>query len=404
MEALETQEVNQITRSNSSVEVAQSQQAQGIQASMVVAKKFPRNEIESMRRIKQSCKRKGLAENAIYAYPRGGSQVSGPSIRLAENIAQNWGNIDFGIIELSQVDGESQVMAYAHDMETNAKSTKIFTVKHERKARGAIIKLDDSRDVYELVANMGARRLRACILAVIPQDIVEDAVEECEKTLHGDNDEPLKDRISKMLTKFEAIGVTAEMVETRMQKSVDALLAIDIVNLGKIYKSINDSMSKVDDWFEKVKIEGPKPKQSAPSKKKKNEKPKTKEPKSEDKTSAVTPPPEDPEKVEDKTPPVTPPEDNEGDEIPMDFGDKVEGDGVEKFPEDVTGCAEDPAVGNGGSSPLMDKLAGLVVDAGLTTTQLFAWAKSKNFDLEDDAKLNQIIGAFQNVKNQIAKF
>ncbi|BBP90994.1 hypothetical protein BsIDN1_46120 [Bacillus safensis] len=43
-------------------------------------------------------------------------------------------------------------MAYAWDLETNTRQTKIFTVKHERKAKGAITKLNDPRDIYELVA------------------------------------------------------------------------------------------------------------------------------------------------------------------------------------------------------------------------------------------------------------
>ncbi|PWW19485.1 hypothetical protein DFO73_12055 [Cytobacillus oceanisediminis] len=64
-------------------------------------------------------------------------------------------------------------MAYAWDLETNVRQEKVFTVKHSRKAKGSITKLDDPRDIYELVANNGARRLRSYILGIIPGDIVE---------------------------------------------------------------------------------------------------------------------------------------------------------------------------------------------------------------------------------------
>ncbi|MBQ7110481.1 MAG: hypothetical protein IJO06_04585 [Thermoguttaceae bacterium] len=37
-----------------------------------------------------ACQRPGLASVAVYVYPRGGSKISGPSIRLAEEIARNW--------------------------------------------------------------------------------------------------------------------------------------------------------------------------------------------------------------------------------------------------------------------------------------------------------------------------
>ena len=143
-------------------EMAISRQAQEVQAAMVIAKRFPRDEIEAQTRILQACERIVLAEKAEYSYLRGGEKVTGPSIRLAEVLARYWGNIDFGIIELEQRTGESTMMAYAWDLETNTRQTRIFVQKHERKTKKAgITKLDDPRDIYELTANMGARRVRA---------------------------------------------------------------------------------------------------------------------------------------------------------------------------------------------------------------------------------------------------
>ena len=116
-----TQQSGEMVSRNTQTEMMISRQAQEVQGAMVIAKRFPRDEVESFNRIMQSCKRKSLAESAMYEYPRGGTKVSGPSIRLAEAMAQNWGNIDFGITELEQKNGESQVMAYAWDLETNTR-------------------------------------------------------------------------------------------------------------------------------------------------------------------------------------------------------------------------------------------------------------------------------------------
>lgn len=44
-----------------------------------------------MDRILKSCTRETLAQSAVYSYPRGGQSVEGPSIRLAETLAQEWG-------------------------------------------------------------------------------------------------------------------------------------------------------------------------------------------------------------------------------------------------------------------------------------------------------------------------
>ena len=80
---------------NTQMEMMISRQAQEVQAAMVIAKRFPRDEVDSYNRIIQSCKRNTLAESAMYEYPRGGTKVTGPSIRLAEAMAQNWGNLVF---------------------------------------------------------------------------------------------------------------------------------------------------------------------------------------------------------------------------------------------------------------------------------------------------------------------
>ena len=77
-------------------------EAQEVQAAVFMAKRFPRDENFALARINQSCQRRGLAEKAIYTYPKGGQNVTGPSIRLAEAIAQAWGNIQSGVVELEQ--------------------------------------------------------------------------------------------------------------------------------------------------------------------------------------------------------------------------------------------------------------------------------------------------------------
>src|SRR5574340_188946 len=159
-----------------------------VQGAIVLAKKFPRNQIEAMDRILNACQRPSLAEGALYSYARGGTDITGPSIRLAEVAAQQWGNMQFGIRELDQRAGESTVEAFAWDLETNTRQTKTFQVKHYRHTKKGGYNLSDPRDIYELVANQGARRLRACILGIIPGDIVEMAVDECEKTMKAKAD------------------------------------------------------------------------------------------------------------------------------------------------------------------------------------------------------------------------
>lgn len=232
------------------MDIATTRQSAEIQSAMVIAKKFPRNETVAISRIMQACERLSLAESALYAYPRGGTTVSGPSIRLAEALAKNWSNIDFGVIELEQKQGESVVMAYCWDLETNTRSTKIFTVKHERKAKDKVNVLTDPRDIYEMTANQGARRLRACILSIVPGDVTEMAVDACERTMKSGDKTPMKEKIAKVTAFFAGFNVTVPMIEKRLGHKIETINETELVTLRKIAKTLDDNAGKADDFFD----------------------------------------------------------------------------------------------------------------------------------------------------------
>lgn len=221
------------------------------QGKLVIAKNFPRNEVEAYAKAMQACQRKSLAEKATYSYPRSGSTISGPSIRLAEELARCWGNIDFGVKELSQKEGESEMQAYCWDMETNTISSQTFVVAHVRDTKNnGQQKLTTQRDIYENNANMAGRRLRARILAVLPPDLVEAAVAECKKTLAGSNDIPIADRIKKMAVAFEKFGIKPAVIEKRLGRKLDTMTADDISEYIGIYNSLKDGNTTVSDWFD----------------------------------------------------------------------------------------------------------------------------------------------------------
>ena len=224
------------------------------QGKLVIAKRFPRDEVQAYNRVAQACQRKGIAEKAFYSYNRGGGTVSGPTIRFAEELARCWGNIDYGIKELSQDDGKSEMQAYAWDLETNAQSVQNFTNPHIREVGGKAKILTSQRDIYEINANMGARRLRSRILAILPTDLVDMAINECKKTLAGNNDEPLIDRVKKMIVAFGKIGVTQDQIEKRLGRKVDTMTIDDFTDYIGIYNAIKQGESKIAEWFEAEKV------------------------------------------------------------------------------------------------------------------------------------------------------
>lgn len=226
------------------------------QGKLVIAKRFPRDEVEAYAKAMEACQRPTMAAKAFYSFPRGGQTVEGPTIRFAEELARCWGNIDYGIKELSQDDGKSEMQAYAWDLETNAQSVQNFTNPHQREKTDKKTKtvtmeaLKSQRDIYENNANMATRRLRSRILAILPSWFVEDAIEECKKTLAGRNDTPLIDRVKKMVVAFAKIGVTQEQIEKRLKKKIDTMNADDFVEYTGIYNAIKQGESKIAEWFE----------------------------------------------------------------------------------------------------------------------------------------------------------
>lgn len=221
-----------------------------VQAAMVIARKFPRDEVKARDRIRTACNRAGLAGDAIYEFPRGGQKITGPSIRLLEVIAQNWGNLDFGWVEVERRPGSSTVMAYTWDLESNTRSTKVFDVPHKRDTKAGSYALTDDRDIYERVANDAARRVRSCIEAVIPGDVIEEAVDQCHKTLVGKSTEPLVDRAGKMVEAFKPHGVTLQMIEAKLAHPVGSITPHELARLARVFTSIRDGIGKVADHFD----------------------------------------------------------------------------------------------------------------------------------------------------------
>lgn len=220
------------------------------QGKLVIAKRFPRDEVAAYAKAMQACQRPTMAAKAFYSFPRGGQTVEGPTIRFAEELARCWGNIDYGIKELSQDDGKSEMQAYAWDLETNAQSVQNFTNPHQREQGKKMVTLTSQRDIYENNANMATRRLRSRILAILPSWFVEDAIAECKKTLAGKNDMPLIDRVKNMVVQFAKLGVTQSQIEKRLKKKIDTMNADDFTQFIGIFNAIKQGESKIADWFE----------------------------------------------------------------------------------------------------------------------------------------------------------
>jgi hypothetical protein len=222
-----------------------------VQASFAMAKQYPRNDAQVFANVQRACQRKTLAERAEYEFPRGSEKIVGPTIRLIEVIAQQYGNIESGFAEIEQKRGRSTVLCYAVDLQTGYRSTKTFQVEHVRHTKKGRFALTDPRDIYELVANQAMRRVRACIQAVLPGDLVEMAIDTCRKTLKSGNTEALDTRVNKMAAAFQnEFQVSVPMLETYLGHPLKACSENQLARLRRVYTSLRDGIAQREELFD----------------------------------------------------------------------------------------------------------------------------------------------------------
>jgi len=214
---------------------------------MQLAKMFPRDNTVAYQELMDACKMPAFAAVAFYSVPRAGGKVSGPSVRLAEEIARCYGNFEYGHRELSRSDGKSEVEVYAWDKEKNNRSIRQITVQHTMDTKEGPKKLRDQKDVDDKIANVASKQVRGRILALVPKWLVEAAVEECRKTLAGNNEEPISARI-RMAAAFGRLGITADRLEQYLGHKLDDTLPDEIADLMGVFNAIRDG-APASDYF-----------------------------------------------------------------------------------------------------------------------------------------------------------
>jgi hypothetical protein len=231
--------------------IEQARSVAEVHAQIMAARQLPRDIQAARRSIVDSCAISEFAAKAFYRYPRGGQTVTGPSIHMARELARCWGNIDYGIKELSRDDehGQSEMIAFAWDMESNVRNSNVFIVPHKRDKRGGPEALVDMRDIYENNANNGARRVRQAIFSVLPPWYVELALAAAHTTNKDGGGKPLQERIATMLSLFRAIDVSEEDIARKVGRQSAKWTGDDVAQLGTVYASIQRGEVTKDEEF-----------------------------------------------------------------------------------------------------------------------------------------------------------
>lgn len=235
------------TSSSAMVAAAQAQVLARMQQAMI----RPRDENRAAQRLHDACSRLSFAEEAMYAFPRGGSTVEGPSVNIAREAARVFGNMEYGIDVVSEDDDYRTIRGWAWDLETNMRVSADDTFQKliQRKGKGWI--KPDERDLRELTNRRGAILERNAILKLVPRDIVEEACLQAKRTIEANALKNLPDAIKKVVAAFQKLNVDVRALEKWAGVKIAAFTPEHVAKLNPIWKSINDGNSRWAEYLPK---------------------------------------------------------------------------------------------------------------------------------------------------------
>jgi len=220
-----------------------------IRASVEVAHINPRDEHHIEQRVKAAMSRPRAADQATYCFPRGGKDVIGPSVKLARELARIWGNIQTGLSIVSCDDDMVHIEGWAWDLQSNVRTAREAKFK-KLIQRGKKWIQPDERDLDELIARRGAKLTRNATLELIPDFLIDEALDQSQQTLREDVSAKMVDgpeeQIRKACEAFDQWDVPAE----QLLEYIGGEWSSDgIATLRQVHKSISDGHSRVEEYF-----------------------------------------------------------------------------------------------------------------------------------------------------------
>lgn len=227
-----------------------------VAAAVRVAQDNPRDTSRAVEQMREVCGRLAVAERAFYAVPNRGS---GLSVHIARELARIWGNADYGVRELARDDerGESEMQAWAWDVETNTRSTRSFIVPHAKSTKQGRKPLVDLNDIYLNNQNIGARAVRECIFSILPGWLTSEAEQILNVTLKNGDGTSIIQRRDAAVEKFREKNITLAQLETFVGKDKGHWEAGNLADLTRAYMSITQDGIPVSDFFPEKPVEIP---------------------------------------------------------------------------------------------------------------------------------------------------
>lgn len=187
------------------------------------------------------------AEECIYALPRGGKPIRGPSIRFAEILKQSYGNCQAAarVVHVDKVEKYVEAEGVFIDLETNSKST--ARVRRRISGKNGAVFNDDMIIVTGNAACSIA--MRNAILAGVPKPLWRRAYDMVQATITGDIT-TLSENREKAFKALAAFGVKPEQVFQALGvEGVEDISVDHIATLRGMYSALKSGEATVEEMF-----------------------------------------------------------------------------------------------------------------------------------------------------------
>lgn len=229
-----------------------------VQARFIMAERKPRNIERARFRIMEAAKRPKFADEAIYNKPIG-EGIEGPSIRLAEALVRELGNILVDVTPISD-DREKRILSIvATDLESNATYSDIAVVEKTVERRNSegyevlgertnkfgktvyIVRATDD-DILNKQAAVVSKKIRTATLRLVPADILEEAMQQCRDTLQAETEGDLPGVRQRVIAGFGMLKppVSPEDLTKYLGRDVARATPAEVLELRKLGVAIRD--------------------------------------------------------------------------------------------------------------------------------------------------------------------
>jgi len=219
-----------------------------IDQQIATAKQYPRSIKLAVSKIKTlALLDEQTAEECMYALPRGGKPITGPSARFAEIVSQSWGNgrVDARITHVDRDEGYIEAEGVYLDLEENV-ATRRRVRRRITNKQGRIF----SDDMIIVTGNAACSiAARNAVLAGVPKAVWRGAYEEARGVTAGDV-QTLAETRDKSIKAFAQFGVKPEQIYGALGVKGEVEITIDhIPVLRGMYSTLKNGEETVETMF-----------------------------------------------------------------------------------------------------------------------------------------------------------